>query len=96
MEEARQYFDNGLTESGRTHWAVYAIQHLLWFGDRSRGIPRLPGSHNNEKRKLFVREWLEKNHTGHTLGSAGRTVERLFRVGEALPGRLNHGQESSY
>lgn len=65
IEEARHYLDNGLTEAGSRHAAVYAIQHLLWFGDRARGVPRLPGAQNNEKRARFVKEWLEKNHNGH-------------------------------
>lgn len=64
IEEARYYLDNGLTEEGQSHAAVYSIQHLLWFGDRTRSVPRLPGTHNDEKRRRFVREWLEKNHNG--------------------------------
>ena len=66
MEEARYYLDNGLTEEGQSHRAVYSIQHLLWFGDRARGVPRLPGTHNDEKRRRFVKEWLEKNHNGRS------------------------------
>lgn len=66
IEEARYYLDNGLTEEGKRHAAVYSIQHLLWFGDRARGIPKLAGTHNDEKRSQFVRDWLEKNHNGRS------------------------------
>lgn len=66
MEEARRYLDNGLTEDGSRHAAVFSIQHLLWFGDRARGVPRLPGAHNDEKRRRFIKEWLEKNHNGRS------------------------------
>jgi hypothetical protein len=94
MEEARYYLDNGLTEEGQSHAAVYSIQHLLWFGDRARGVPRLPGTHNDEKRSRFVREWLEKNHNGKSFhvnrgnwrvldGNIRRSVE--WRQGNHTP-----------
>ena len=51
IEEARRYLDKGLTEDGNRHAAVISIQHLLWFGDRSRGVPRLPGKSNDAKRR---------------------------------------------
>jgi len=66
IEEARYYLNNGLTEEGQSHAAIYSIQHLLWFGDRARAVPRLPGTHNDEKRWRFIKEWLEKNHNGRS------------------------------
>ena len=64
IEEARHYLDKGLTGKGQKHAALFSIQHLLWFGDKGRGVPRLPGGHNDEKRIRYVRQWLEKNHNG--------------------------------
>jgi len=64
IEEARHYLDKGLTGKGQKHSALYSIQHLLWFGDKDRGVPRLPGAHNDEKRIRYLRQWLEKNHNG--------------------------------
>ena len=62
IEEARFYLDNGLTEKGQRHDAIYAIEHLLWYGDAERGVPKLAGSENDERRERFLKEWLEKNH----------------------------------
>lgn len=65
IEEARYYLDHGLTGDGQRHAAIFAIEHLLWFGDPLRGVPRLPGTHNDERRQRFLTEWLEKNHNGY-------------------------------
>lgn len=65
IEEARFYLDNGLTEKGQRHEAIYAIEHLLWYGDAERGVPKLAGSENDKRRERFLKEWLEKNHNGN-------------------------------
>jgi len=65
IEEARYYLDHGLTEKGQRHDAIYAIEHLLWYGDPDRRIPKLPGSHNDRRREQFLKDWLTRNHNGY-------------------------------
>lgn len=65
IEEARFYLDYGLTEAGQRHSAIYAIEHLLWFGDADRSVPKLPGSENDQRREQYLIDWLEKNHNGY-------------------------------
>lgn len=64
IEEARYYLDHGLQKQGQRHDAIYAIEHLLWYGDADRGIPKLAGSENDSRREQFLRDWLEANHNG--------------------------------
>lgn len=65
IEKARYYLDNGLQAKGQRHEAIYAIEHLLWYGDPDRGIARMPGRENDQRREDFLREWLNENHNGH-------------------------------
>ncbi|MBZ0186505.1 MAG: hypothetical protein K8F91_09680 [Candidatus Obscuribacterales bacterium] len=65
IEEARYFLDNGLQKKGQRHDAIYAIEHLLWFGDADRGIPKMAGTHNDRRREQFLRQWLEANHNGY-------------------------------
>ena len=64
IEEARYYLDHGLQKQGQRHDAIYAIEHLLWYGDADRGIPNLAGGENDSRREQFLRDWLEANHNG--------------------------------
>jgi hypothetical protein len=64
-EMARRYWREGLTGPKQRHEALYSLQHLLWFGDASLGIPKLPGTRNDERRHQFLMDWLERNHNGH-------------------------------
>lgn len=65
-EAARKYWCGGLTGPKQRHEAIYSLQHLLWFGDASLGIPRLAGTRNDERRYQFLIDWLERNHNGHS------------------------------
>ncbi len=64
-ELARKYWREGLTGPKQRHEALYSLQHLLWFGDASLGIPKLPGTRNDERRHQFLMNWLERNHNGY-------------------------------
>ncbi|MBZ0187958.1 MAG: hypothetical protein K8F91_17050 [Candidatus Obscuribacterales bacterium] len=91
IEEARYYLDNGLTERGQRHDAVYTIEHLLWYGDADRGIPRMPGTENDERRAQFLVDWLKENHNGkcrHVNRGAWRLLEGHIR--RACEWRGNH------
>jgi len=82
IEEARYYLDNGLQQNGQRHDAIYAIEHLLWYGDPDRGIPKMAGTQNDRKREQFLREWLEANHNGkcrHVNRGAWRLLEGHIR-----------------
>ena len=63
-DKARAYLASGLVESGTRHEAIYAIEHLLWHGDRALGVPALPGQMNADRRYQYLRAWLEQNHNG--------------------------------
>ena len=65
IEEAQYYLDNGLQEKGKRHDAIYAIEHLLWYGDPDRGVPKLAGAENDERREEYLLAWLRKNHNGN-------------------------------
>ncbi|MBI1270858.1 hypothetical protein GC174_10530 [bacterium] len=65
IEEAQYYLDNGLQEKGKRHDAIYAIEHLLWYGDPERGVPKLAGAENDERREEYLLAWLRKNHNGN-------------------------------
>ena len=82
IQEARKFLDQGLTEEGQRHSAIYAIQHLLWFGDAERGIPKMPGEHNDERRQQFLKDWLARNHNGkcrHVRRSNWRELDEHIR-----------------
>jgi hypothetical protein len=64
-EMARKYWREGLSGPKQRHEALYSLQHLLWFGDASLGVPRLPGTRNDERRHQFLLDWLERNHNGY-------------------------------
>ena len=97
IEEARYYLDNGLQEKGQRHDAIYAIQHLLWYGDADRGIPEMPGTHNDRRREQFLLNWLEENHNGkcrHVNRGAWRLLEgHIRRACEWRPADYHPGFE---
>jgi len=48
------YWQTGLTTSGQRHNAILAVEHYLWHGDDSFGVPALPGEWNDEGRYRLV------------------------------------------
>jgi hypothetical protein len=63
--EGRSAWLNGLTKKGQRHDAILAVEHYLWHGDKSLGLPALPGEKNDENRYRMIRAWIEQKHNGH-------------------------------
>ncbi len=64
-EEGRQYWQTGLTAKGQRHDAILFVEHYLWHGDESAGVPALPAAQNDEARYRLIRAWLESKHYGY-------------------------------
>lgn len=63
-EEGRRIWQEGLTKTGQRHDAIKAIEHYLWHGDESAGVPALPATENDEARYNLILRWLEERHNG--------------------------------
>jgi hypothetical protein len=63
-EDGRNYWLTGLTAKAQRHNAVLAVEHYLWHGDKSAGLPALPGDANDESRYRMILAWLEQGHNG--------------------------------
>jgi hypothetical protein len=64
-KEGRDAWLNGLTRKGQRHDAILAVEHYLWHGDKSIGLPALPGDKHDENRCRLIRAWIERKHNGH-------------------------------
>jgi hypothetical protein len=62
--DGRRYWQEGLTASGQRHDAILAVEHYLWHGDESAGIPALPGTAHDQTRIALIKAWIEKKHNG--------------------------------
>jgi hypothetical protein len=62
--DGRLYWQSGLTAKGQRHDAILAVEHYLWHGDESLGVPALPGEWNDEGRYRLVLAWLKEKHNG--------------------------------
>ncbi len=49
-QDGRKYWKYGLSASGQRHDAILAIEHYLWHGDESAGVPAMPGDWNDDTR----------------------------------------------
>ena len=47
---ARKYWREALTGRKQRYEALYSLEHLLWFGDASLAVPRLPGTTKDDRR----------------------------------------------
>ena len=63
-EDGRRYWQTGLTAKGQRHDAILAVEHYLWHGDQSAGVPALPGDWNDEPRYRRISAWIEAKHNG--------------------------------
>lgn len=64
-EKGRQYWKDGLTQTGQRHDAILCVEHYLWHGDSSAaGVPALPGEWNDETRYRLISAWIEAKHNG--------------------------------
>jgi hypothetical protein len=63
-QDGRRYWQEGLTASGQRHDAILAVEHYLWHGDESAGIPALPGTAHDQTRIALIKAWIEKKHNG--------------------------------
>jgi hypothetical protein len=63
-QKGRQWWCDGLQESGERHNAVLAVGHYLWYGDDERGVTALPGGKNDQYRAMLIQAWLKKKHNG--------------------------------
>ena len=63
-EEGRQFWLEGLKEKGQRHHAILCLEHYLWHGDSSAGVPALPGESNNNARYRLILAWLQAKHNG--------------------------------
>ena len=64
-QRGREYWQTGLTASGQRHEAILCVEHYLWHGDVSAGVPALPGDWNDEGRYRLIRAWIEAKHNGY-------------------------------
>lgn len=64
-EKGRQFWQEGLTNSGQRHDAILYVGHYLWYGDTENGIAPLPGARNDEYRAHLIEEWLTEKHNGY-------------------------------
>ena len=63
-QDGRRYWQTGLTANGQRHDAILAVEHYLWHGDESAGVPALPGEWNDEPRYRLISAWIEAKHNG--------------------------------
>jgi hypothetical protein len=63
-QDGRRYWQTGLTAKGQRHDAILAVEHYLWHGDESAGVPALPGDWNDEPRYRLISAWIEAKHNG--------------------------------
>jgi hypothetical protein len=63
-EDGRQFWFDGLKEKGQRHRAILCVEHYLWHGDSSAGVPALPGDGNNNARSRLILAWLQAKHNG--------------------------------
>lgn len=63
-QDGRRYWQTGLTASGQRHDAILAVEHYLWHGDSSAGVPALPGEWNDDPRYRLISAWIEAKHNG--------------------------------
>ncbi|MBX9941897.1 MAG: hypothetical protein K2Y32_21700 [Candidatus Obscuribacterales bacterium] len=66
-QDGRQYWQEGLSETGQRHDAILAVEHYLWHGDNlagAAGVPALPGEWNDEPRYRLILAWLREKHNG--------------------------------
>ncbi len=63
-QNGRRYWQTGLTAKGQRHDAILAVEHYLWHGDQSAGVPALPGDWNDEPRYRLISAWIEAKHNG--------------------------------
>lgn len=63
-QDGRRYWQTGLTANGQRHDAILAVEHYLWHGDQSAGVPALPGEWNDEPRYRLISAWIEAKHNG--------------------------------
>lgn len=81
-QKGREYWRSGLTDRGQRHDAILAVEHYLWHGDTSAGVPALPGDWNDEPRYRLISAWLEKKHNGfcnHINKGKWRKVDEQIR-----------------
>jgi hypothetical protein len=81
-QDGRQYWQTGLTAKGQRHDAILAVEHYLWHGDKSAGVPALPGEWNDEGRYRLILAWLKEHHNGrcnHINRGNWRKVEAQIR-----------------
>ena len=81
-EKGRQYWKDGLTEAGQRHDAILCVEHYLWHGDSSAGVPALPGEWNDETRYRLISAWIEAKHNGfcnHINRAKWRKVDAQIR-----------------
>ncbi len=64
-QAGQAYWQTGLTANGQRHDAILAVEHYLWHGDESIGLPAMPGQPNDRLRFELIRAWLEQKHNGH-------------------------------
>lgn len=64
-ENGRKYWHEGLTQKNQRHEAILCVEHYLWHGDDSAGVPSLAGEPHDEERCRLIRAWLEKKHNGY-------------------------------
>ena len=86
-QDGRRYWQEGLTESGQRHDAILAVEHYLWHGDESAGIPALPGTANDQTRIALIKAWIEKDNlqqNNHWNGHANCSESRLWYRREFL------------
>jgi hypothetical protein len=81
-QDGRRYWQTGLTDKGQRHDAILAVEHYLWHGDQSAGVPALPGEWNDEPRYRLISAWIEAKHNGfcnHINGAKWAKVEAQIR-----------------
>ena len=81
-EKGRQYWKDGLTEAGQRHDAILCVEHYLWHGDSSAGVPALPGEWNDTSRYRLISAWIEAKHNGfcnHINRAKWRKVDEQIR-----------------
>ncbi len=81
-DAGKNYWLNGLTKNGERHKALLCVEHYLWHGDESIGLPAHPGRSNDERRMQLLIDWLRKKHNGccnRINANDWRTVEADIR-----------------